>query len=129
MREILFRGKRKDNGAWVFGDLRNYETNGVKGIFDHEKLSRFIVHPETVGQFTGLYDKNGERIFEGDIIKFSVSIKDVLAGTVAFVRGAFQFKMVENTVYNERDRWTFDDEEIVMLSEDCEVIGNIYDNP
>lgn len=125
MRVILFRGKRIDNGAWAFGDLRNYETVEVKAIFDHELLSRLKVIPETVGQFTGLYDKNGERIFEGDIMKFQINSKTALVGKIVFMRGAFQFETTEH----ERERFSFDDEEIVMLSDDCEVIGNIYDNP
>ena len=104
MREILFCGKRIDNGEWVWGFLTFDGVNEVYYIYDSE------VDPSTVGQYTGLKDKNGKRIFEGDILSLRTGRQHV----VMFEDGAF---VLENTAISIRFANKFD------------VIGNIHENP
>ena len=106
MREILFRGKRIDNGEWVYGNL-NYGTIEIKSIKDSYYISDFDVNPwdkkfypvipESVGQFTGLTDKNGTRVFEGDIIVVSTSEKGKTKKyRVEFDNGIFGIRLSTN---------------------------------
>lgn len=158
MREILFRGKRLDNGEWVEGYL-------VVSKWYHEKLIYAIlpidivfyprceisewheVERKTVGQFTGLFDKNGKKIFEGDIFKFKDEVWSSYYtscgteydswdvenyGVVGFCddSGRFDFvryKFDENSV--EADLHENNFIEFADFVGELEVIGNVHDNP
>lgn len=135
MREILFRGKRKDNGEWVYGDLMhkhyNFNTKADKVI--HNNVMKYKVIPETVGQFTGLTDKNGTRVFEGDILKFTDTYAEYeWIGKVEFgnpnaeYNWGFQLVYISGAKPNTDILLWFDMEETGAYSE---VVGNIHDNP
>lgn len=70
-REIKFRGKRLDNGKWMVGDL-NHLVDGVYISNDHGS-NMAQIYPDTVGQYTGLKDKNGKEIYEDDILRYNNS--------------------------------------------------------
>lgn len=117
MREILFRGKRVDNGEWAYGSyVHIVQYKGSTDYIADEEPDQYVVIPETVGQYTWLTDKNGVKIFEGDIIhgnlgNFVVRWSDNISG---FVTGE-----------KERTHPCMN----CGAMKRYEVIGNIYDNP
>ena len=138
MREILFRGKRLQGGDWVEGyffksdiNKRARESGKATLIFTPdcdtfitvpECHNSFMVASDTVGQYTGLIDKNGKRIFEGDIAKV-LQGKDKDIAYVGFENGAFMLYPKTGNIY-ERTLWSY-----WYNDWDVEVIGNITDNP
>lgn len=123
MREILFRGKRVDKGKWIYGLPYKAKYGGISAIVDNDE-ERFLIIPETVGQFTGLYDKNGKRIFEGDIVKaqddiFGSPFCDGITGKIVYDECAY-FIEPQNPIESQ---WLFNECAVY------EVIGNIHDNP
>lgn len=138
MREILFRGKRVDNGEWIKGFYieanHHWHNKGVhkewivKNVIQNGGWcnvgSKYAVIPETVGQYTGLTDKNGTKIFEGDIVTTDIARPYLI---VEFRDGCFMFNC------NDGDKDYYDimlpilDEQQTVYKHG-EVIGNIHDN-
>lgn len=152
MREILFRGKCKETGRWFTGQYihlhkttycvkENYEADKENNIHQivFEKMTdwglpnrhlRVDVIPETVGQYTGLTDKNGKEIFEGDIVKapyidpifhstWDIDKQPTEVALVKFDMGQYYINYIEGQY-----RFT-----VYACQEYIEVIGNIHDNP
>lgn len=127
MREILFRGKRVDNGEWVEGLLwkKKYDTPKLFMSYfpnkdDDEDV--VVIDPETVGQYTGLKDTNGKKIFEGDIVESTSGMFDIdtIVRKVVFFKGAWGL-----SDFNEEHFRAF-----VSMSEyvkSHKIIGNIHD--
>ena len=112
MREILFRGKSLDSGEWVEGNY-SIMLSGRVAIQPIGRIVTYEVLPETVGQFTGLTDKNGNKIFEGDILKAG----NGHIGYADFSEGGFV--LVCRCHSNLTD----------LYGAIQEVIGNVHDNP
>ena len=127
MREILFRGKRVDNGEWEFGDLwcNPYGKRAVcivSPINDQGTTGGNEVIPETVGQFTGLTDKNGRRIFEGDILGGYLDDNYPENQTVMEVVWCNCWWGTKEIGFDP-DPLEWEDGEIL------EIVGNVFDNP
>lgn len=125
MREIKFRGKRIDNGEWIFGSLIGDNVIVGKIVeWDSEYFCTEFwlkVEPETVGQYTGLKDKNGAEIYEGDILSWRNYKDDEFVGVVTERPGVTYIDWKKPAEYP-----SFLYEAGVTK---MEVIGNIYDHP
>ena len=142
MRTIKFRAKRIDNSKWVYGDLienidrfkiREKEKN-IKAI-----AKSYVVDTKTIGQFTGLYDKNGKEIYENDIVKAKYIEKRDFGGVkydnemefnelVVWKHQSFQLEIDNCGIKMYRHLNFYEDLNNIKLKE-LEVIGNIFDNP
>lgn len=122
MREIEFRGKRVDNGEWAYGSLieENYYIDKayfIRTRNEEDWTSRYyncLIDVKTIGQYTGLDDRNGTKIFEGDIVRLGTNeIRFVFYGSTDF----------RHTMYGKYAK------EFDYKDKGYEVIGNKYDNP
>lgn len=136
MREILFRGKQIDNGEWFFGwyeppvewDGHKFGTT-IAYICEEGYLDDAEVDPSTVGQYTGLTDKNGKKIFEGDVGRYKQTDGAKINGKPIICIG--------KVVYNEKTAsFAVDSKDEAGCKyfdyfpiKDFETIGNIHDNP
>lgn len=130
MREILFRGKIVRTGEWVCGGIvhqtdhygepvdRYFIIDGTE-TQDYDIGYEYEVIPETVGQFTGLYDKNGKRIFEGDILCISGCYFDVI-----YRNGGFVWRDMRLNKFASYANYDSNIEQFCFV----EVIGTIYEN-
>lgn len=129
MRDVLFRGKNED-GEWVEGWFEMYpfgcwpvkaaivpSGEAIDGLYRHIK-----VDPETVGQYTGVPDKNGRQMAEGDIVEGLFLFGMRVLGVVSFRNGAFGLRWYRGNVLEFSSFPT-------ICNVEYEVIGNIYDNP
>ena len=155
IREVIFRGKRVDNGEWVEGDLLQIKYYN-KPIVECKIMpqtpvsSAYPVIPETVGQFTGLTDKNGVKIFEGDIVRYNTYDDFDCQSVVKFGEYNQDGSAGEYSAskcigfYVDVDNFTCPDwceygsncfsnylkqQNILEVAQYCEIIGNIHDNP
>ena len=138
MREIEFRAKSVDrfrlndiDNGWVYGDLYHNEAETM--IIEQPSGNEIDVDKDTLGQYTGLKDKNGQKIFEGDI--FEIEENEAI-GVVVFEKGAYRIKIYgyREVLYEygydtgSWDYWATEDFDMYYIDQ-MEVIGNIYDNP
>ena len=130
MREILFRGKRVSDGEWVEGFYayhkdcwKDRETHRIYKVFCESDCGDFYpdwyeVDPTTIGQYTGLTDKNGKRIFEGDVVRRKIDS----------VESRCCYEIRWNNSFT--GYWYYRCSSFMsMMNESCRVVGNIHDNP
>lgn len=136
-REIIFRGKSIGTGEWLYGHLFNYGLTAPSNVSCicvcvpkewKEAYNLYTVHPDTIGQYTGLKDKNGKKIFEGDILEYIGKREDnmnkVYRRKVVFHEGMFALLSKELQAYSALNYHCMKDGRSAWR-----VIGNIHDNP
>lgn len=129
MREILFRAKHMGNGEWVEGDLiHSWDEENRVAISNSSGLYEVI--PYTICQYTGLNDKNGNKICENDVVKYEDAAADFEGyHDDVFVNVGKVCICPQGTFFSNRQTVDMDDLWLSNSSVDAEVIGNIFDNP
>ena len=130
MREILFRGKRVDNGEWEYGyyDVFRYCEDAPLIYLIHTNgwTNSVEIEPGTVGQYTGLTDKNGKKIFEGDIVRYQPEYWcEPLQSVVEYYADKWNYPAFDLKDHN----YAANGLQSAHEEGGCEVIGNIHDNP
>lgn len=132
-REIKFRGFNEKNNKWLYGYY--FVNRGLHFVVDDKTQTNplvnwkdFVVKPDTIGQYTGLKDKDGREIYEGDILQYIGKRKDnmnkVYRRKVVFHEGMFALLSKELPVYSALNYHCMEDGRSAWS-----VIGNIHDNP
>lgn len=137
MREILFKAKRLDNGEWVEGfymNLGNKYHYILAGKLDitrgYPDFVKYSVAPETICQYTGLTDKNGNKIWENDVVKYEDAEADFEGyHDNVFVNVGKVCMTPQGVFFTNRQTVDMDDLWLSDCSVEAEVIGNIFDNP
>lgn len=126
MREILFKAKREDNGKWVEGNyVKKYDLSGKRHLIlyvdNYVRWKCVGIDPKTLCQFTGLYDKNGKRIWENDVVWLVYDGKKHIY-QIIWDNSELDFKATNG---EENYGSNF---EYLLCCDEIEVIGNIFDN-
>jgi len=131
-RDILFRGK-SPKGHWVYG-MPSYDLKYIFNDSNYDSHDQFEIIPETIGQFTGLTDKNGVKIFEGDIVRWDDKSRGQYwrVGAIEWVKSHYRIAAYSFESKRPNDRWhsTFNFGCFAYEGDGVlEIIGNIHDNP